>query len=173
MWLEDGATQGVLPIYEAAFLIDIGKNNRERSPSAKQLLELIWLVLLGALPIHYISTSLSIFNDGEYSPSIMFPSFPSICNDGKHSLSFLSSFPFEASAMIESTPIQKPPFPSTNSLKDRKNCYPMVQSQLEIPLLIKTVLTTTYYELNLGRSSNAMNVLLQDHFLQGLDIDMS
>jgi hypothetical protein len=45
--------------------------------------------------------------DGEYSPSIMFPSLPSICNDREHFLSFLSSFPFEASAMIESTPYLK------------------------------------------------------------------
>jgi hypothetical protein len=46
-------------------------------------------------------------NDGEYSPSIMFPSLPSINDDGEHSLSFLSTFPFEASAMIESTPYLK------------------------------------------------------------------
>jgi hypothetical protein len=46
-------------------------------------------------------------NDGEYSPSIMFPSLPSIYNDREHSLSFLSSFPFEASAMIKSTPYLK------------------------------------------------------------------
>jgi hypothetical protein len=46
-------------------------------------------------------------NDGEYSPSITFPSLSSICIDGEHSLSFLSSFPFEAFAMIESTPYLK------------------------------------------------------------------
>jgi hypothetical protein len=37
----------------------------------------------------------------------MFPSLLSIYNDGEHSLSFLSSFPFEASTMIESTPYLK------------------------------------------------------------------
>jgi hypothetical protein len=46
-------------------------------------------------------------NDEEYSLSIMFPSLPSIYNDREHSLLFLSSFPFEASAMIESTPYLK------------------------------------------------------------------
>jgi hypothetical protein len=94
-------------------------------------LELIWLAFWGVLPIHYISTSLSIsimesigtdmvgmmgssphllyfyllehLNNGKYSPSIMFPSLQSICNDGKYFLSFLSSFPFKASAIIEST----------------------------------------------------------------------
>jgi hypothetical protein len=46
-------------------------------------------------------------NDGEYSSSIMLPSLPSLYNDREHFLSFLSSFPFEASTMIESTPYLK------------------------------------------------------------------
>ena len=77
--------------------------HKERSPTAEQLLELIWLAWWGAFPIHCISTSLSISNDGKHSPFIMFSSLPSICNDGKHSPSFLSSFPFEESTMMEST----------------------------------------------------------------------
>jgi hypothetical protein len=58
----------------------------------------------------------------------MFPSLPSIYNDREHSLSFLSSFPFEASAMIESTPYLKILYSLCQQLKDRENCYPMVRN---------------------------------------------
>jgi hypothetical protein len=63
--------------------------------------------VMGSTPHPLYFHLLEHLNDGEYSPSIMFPSFPSIYNDREHSLSFLSSFPFEASAMIESTPYLK------------------------------------------------------------------
>jgi hypothetical protein len=63
--------------------------------------------VMGSAPHPLYFHLLEYLNDGKYSPSIMFPSFPSICNDGEHSLSFLPSFPFEASAMIESTPYLK------------------------------------------------------------------
>jgi hypothetical protein len=62
---------------------------------------------MGSAPHPLYFHLLEHLNDAEYSPSIMFPSLPSICNDGEHSLSFLSSFLFEASAMIESTPYLK------------------------------------------------------------------
>jgi hypothetical protein len=45
--------------------------------------------------------------DGERSPSIGFPSFQSISNDGEHSPSFLSSSPFKASTMIKNVPYPK------------------------------------------------------------------
>jgi hypothetical protein len=60
--------------------------------------------VMGSAPHPLYFHLLEHLNNGEYSPSIMFPSLPSIYNDREHSLSFLSSFPFEASAMIESTP---------------------------------------------------------------------
>jgi hypothetical protein len=62
--------------------------------------------VMGSAPHPLYFHLLEHLNDGE-SPSIMFPSLPNIYNDRKHSLSFLSSFPFEASAMIESTPYLK------------------------------------------------------------------
>jgi hypothetical protein len=81
----------------------MGKGNGEHSPSAEQLFGTNMAGVMGnALHPLYFHL-LEHLNDGEYSPSIMFPSLPSICNDGEHSLSFLSSFSFEASAMIEST----------------------------------------------------------------------
>jgi hypothetical protein len=63
--------------------------------------------VMGSAPHPLYFHLLEHLNDGEYSPSIMFASLPSIYNDREHSLSFLSSFPFEASAMIESTPYLK------------------------------------------------------------------
>jgi hypothetical protein len=81
----------------------MGKGNGERSPSAKQLFGTDMVGMMGSIPHPLYFHLLEHLNDGEYSPSIMFPSLPSICNDGEHSLSFLSSFPFDASAMIEST----------------------------------------------------------------------
>jgi hypothetical protein len=59
--------------------------------------------MMGSAPHPLYFHLLEYPNDGEYSPSIMFPSLPSIYNDGEHSLSFLSSFLLEAFAMIEST----------------------------------------------------------------------
>jgi hypothetical protein len=59
--------------------------------------------VMGSTPHPLYFHNLEHLNNGEYSPSIIFPSLPSIYNDREHSLSFLSSFPFEASAMIEST----------------------------------------------------------------------
>jgi hypothetical protein len=59
--------------------------------------------VMGSAPHPLYFHLLEYLNDGKYSPSIMFPSFPSICNDGEHSLSIFSSFPFEASVMIDST----------------------------------------------------------------------
>jgi hypothetical protein len=63
--------------------------------------------VMGSTPHPLYFHLLEHLNDGEYFPSIMFPSLPSIYNDREHSLSFLSSFPFEAFAMIESTPYLK------------------------------------------------------------------
>jgi hypothetical protein len=85
----------------------MGKGNGEFSPFAKQLFGTDMAGMMGSAPHPLYFHLLKHLNDGEYSPSIMFPSFPSIYNDGEHSLSFLSSFPFEASAMIESTPYLK------------------------------------------------------------------
>jgi hypothetical protein len=85
----------------------MGKNNGERSPSTEQLFGIDMAGVKGSTPHPLYFHLLELLNDGEYSPSIMFPSLPSIYNDGEHSLSFLSSFPFEASAMIESTPYLK------------------------------------------------------------------
>jgi hypothetical protein len=105
----------------------MGKGNGERSPSTKQLFGTDMAGVMGSAP-HPLYFHLKHLNDGEYSPSIMFSSLPSICIDGEHSLSFLSSFPFKASAMIESTPYQKilMSLCHASSLKDRENCYPMV-----------------------------------------------
>jgi hypothetical protein len=63
--------------------------------------------VMGSAPHPLYFHLLEHLNDGEYSSSIMFPSLPSIYNDREHSLSFLSSFSFKASAMIKSTPYLK------------------------------------------------------------------
>jgi hypothetical protein len=81
--------------------------HRERSPSIEQLFRTDMASMMGSAPHPLYFYLLKHLNDGEYSPSIMFPSFPSIFSDGEHSLSFLLSFPFEASVMIESTPYLK------------------------------------------------------------------
>jgi hypothetical protein len=83
------------------------KGNGERSPSTKQLFGIDMAGVMGSAPHPLYFHLLEHLNDGEYSPSIMFPSLPNICNDEEHSLSFLSSFPFKASAMIENTPYLK------------------------------------------------------------------
>jgi hypothetical protein len=98
---------GSAPHLLSSFFGDMGKGNGERFSSAEQLFGTDMAgVMESALHPLYLHR-LKHLNDGEYSPSIMFPSLPSICNDGKHFLLFLSSFPFEASAMIESTPYLK------------------------------------------------------------------
>jgi hypothetical protein len=97
----------VLPIYKAAFLVDMGKGNGERSPFGKQFFGTDMVSVMGSTPHSLYFHLLEHLNNGKYSPSIMFPSLPTICNDGEHSLSFLSSFPFEAFVMIESTPYLK------------------------------------------------------------------
>jgi hypothetical protein len=89
------------------FLVDMGEGNGERSPSIEQLFGIDMVGVMGSTLHPQYFHLLKHLNDGEYSPSIMFSSLPSICNDGEHSLSFLSSFPFEAFAMIESTPYLK------------------------------------------------------------------
>jgi hypothetical protein len=85
----------------------MSKGNGERSPSAEQLFGIDMAGVMGSAPHPLYFPLLEQLNDGEYLPSIIFSSLPSICNDGLHSLSFLSSFPFAASAMIESTPYLK------------------------------------------------------------------
>jgi hypothetical protein len=82
----------------------MGKGNEECSPSAEQLFGTDMAGVMGSAPHPLYFHLLEHLNDGDYSPSIMFPSLPSVCNDGKHSLSLLSSFSFEVSAMIESSP---------------------------------------------------------------------
>jgi hypothetical protein len=94
----------VLSIYKATFLVDMGKGNGERSPSAKQLLGADMVGVMASAPHPLYFYLLKHLNDGDYFPSTMFPSLPSICNDREYSLSFLSSFPFEA---FESTPYLK------------------------------------------------------------------
>jgi hypothetical protein len=81
----------------------MGKDNGEHSPSAEQLFGTYMVGVMGSAPHPLYFHLLKYLNDGEYVPSIMFPSLPSICNNGEHSLSFLSSFLFEAFAMLEST----------------------------------------------------------------------
>jgi hypothetical protein len=81
----------------------MGKGNGEHSLFAEQLFGADMVGMMGSAPHPLHFNFLEHLNNGEYSPSIMFPSLSSICNDREHSLSFLSSFPFEASAMIEST----------------------------------------------------------------------
>jgi hypothetical protein len=85
----------------------MGKGNGERSPSVEQLFRTDMVGVMESAPHPLYFHLLEHLNDGEYSPSIMFPSLPSICNDREHSLSFLSLFPFQAFAMIESTPYLK------------------------------------------------------------------
>jgi hypothetical protein len=85
----------------------MGKGNGECSPFTEQLFGADMAGMMGSTPHPLYFHLLKHLNDGEYSPSIMFTSLPSIYNNGEHSLSFLSSFPFEASAMIESTPYLK------------------------------------------------------------------
>jgi hypothetical protein len=63
--------------------------------------------VMGSAPHPLYFHLLEHLNDGEYSSSIMFPSLPSIYNDREHTLSFVSSFSFKASAMIKSTPYLK------------------------------------------------------------------
>ena len=143
---------GALPICKAASWIWYGWHDEEHSPYTVFLPH--WTsqwwrifsidslcsqasVMKESVPYHFCPhfLSLSISRMGNIlHPFIMFPSLPSICNDGKRSLSFLSSFPFKAFAMIEILPILKSSFSSASSLKDReycslkdrKNCYPMV-----------------------------------------------
>jgi hypothetical protein len=79
----------------------MGKGNGKCSPSAEQFFGIDVADVLGSAPHPLYFHLLEYLNDGKYSPSIMFLSLPSICNDGKHFLPFLSSFPFEASAMTE------------------------------------------------------------------------
>jgi hypothetical protein len=73
--------------------------------------------MMGSAPHLLYFHLLEYLNDGEYFPSIMSSSLPSLRNDGEHSLSFLSSFPFKASAMIESTPYLKIPMSLYQQLK--------------------------------------------------------
>jgi hypothetical protein len=97
----------------------MGKGNGERSPSAEQLLGTDMVGVMESTPHPLYFHLLEHLNDGEYSPSIMFPTLPSIYNDGEHSLSFLSSFPFEASVMIESISYLKIfhfPLPTTQKI---------------------------------------------------------
>jgi len=114
------------------------KSHRERSPSIEQLCWLIWAKAMGALPMYRATFGtdmvgvmgnashplyfhfLEHLNDGEYSPSIMFPSFPSIYNDTEHSLSFLSLFPFNFQSICndrEYSLSKNPLFPFVSSLK--------------------------------------------------------
>jgi hypothetical protein len=109
----------------------MGKGNGERSSSTEQLFGTNMVGVMGSAlhPLYF--HLLEHLNDGEYS--IMFSSLPSIYNDREHSLSFLFLFPFEASAMIENTPYPKILISlcqqlSASNLKDRENCYPMVQN---------------------------------------------
>jgi hypothetical protein len=85
----------------------MGNGNGERSPPAKQLFGINMAGMMESNPHLLYFHLLEYLNDGEYSPFIMIPSLPNICNDGEHSLSFFSSFSFEAFAMIESTPYLK------------------------------------------------------------------
>jgi hypothetical protein len=88
-------------------LVDISKGNGKRSPSAEQLFGTDMAGVMGSAPHPLYFHLLKHLNDREYSPSIIFSSLPSICNDGKHSLSFFSSYPFEASVLIKSSPYLK------------------------------------------------------------------
>jgi hypothetical protein len=81
----------------------MGKGNGECSQSTKQLFGIDMAGVMGSAPHPLYFHLLEHLNDGEYSPSIIFPSFPSIYNDGEYFLSFLSSIPFEAFVVIVST----------------------------------------------------------------------
>jgi hypothetical protein len=59
----------------------MGKGNRECSPFAKQLFGTDMAGVMESAPHPLYFHLLEHLNDGEYSPSIMFPSLPSICND--------------------------------------------------------------------------------------------
>jgi hypothetical protein len=85
----------------------MGKGNGECCPCAEQLYGTGMAGMMKSAPHPLYFHLLEHFNDGEYSPSIVFLSLPSIYNDGEHFLSFLSSFPFKAFAMMESTPYLK------------------------------------------------------------------
>jgi hypothetical protein len=85
----------------------MSKGNGERSPFVEQFFGTDMVGVMGSAPHPLYFHLLEHLNDGEYSPSIMFSSLPSICNDREHSLSFLFSFLFEAFAMIESTSYPK------------------------------------------------------------------
>jgi hypothetical protein len=76
----------------------MGQGNGEHSPSTQQLFGTDMTGVMGSAPHPLYFHLLEHLSDGGYSPSL-----PSIYNDGEHSLSFLSSFSFEVSAMIEST----------------------------------------------------------------------
>jgi hypothetical protein len=68
------------------------KGNGEHSPSTKQLFGTNMAGMIGSAPHPLYFHLLVHLNDGEYSSSIMFPSLPSIYNDGEHSLSFFPHF---------------------------------------------------------------------------------
>jgi hypothetical protein len=72
------------------------KSNGECSPSIEQLFGTDKAGVMGSTSYPLYFHLLEHLNDGEYSPSTIFPSFPSICNDGEYSLSFLSLFPFQS-----------------------------------------------------------------------------
>jgi hypothetical protein len=56
--------------------------------------------VIGSAPHPLYFHLLEHLNDGEYSPSIMFPSFPSIYNDREYSLSKNPLFPSASSLKI-------------------------------------------------------------------------
>jgi hypothetical protein len=77
----------------------MGNGNGERSPPAKQLFGINMAGMMESNPHLLYFHLLEYLNDGEYSPFIMIPSLPNICNDGEYSLS------------------KNPPFPSTTNLR--------------------------------------------------------
>jgi hypothetical protein len=105
IWLEYVLYRKRSPSIEQLFWLTWAKG--KCSPFAEQLFrtDMVGMMRSALHPLYFLL--LEHLNVGEYSPSIMFPSLPSICNDGEHSLSFLSSFPFKAFTMIESTPYLK------------------------------------------------------------------
>ena len=81
----------------------MGKGNGKCFPSSiEQLFGINMAGMMESAPHLLYFHLLEHSNDGEYSPTVMFPSLPSICNDGEHFLLFLFSFLFEAFVMIES-----------------------------------------------------------------------